>query len=73
MTSEHAKERQRAILAVAPHGWSIHGVNPKTGYTTMHCSCGAHQMRLPRTPSNRWTFRRKAEHMIRVCSILREG
>lgn len=73
MTGEHDKERRRAILQVAPHGWWVKGTNPKNGYTTMHCSCGFHQMRLPKTSSNMYTFRRKAEHMIRLCSTERQA
>lgn len=73
MSSEHDKERQRAIRKVAPHGWWVKGTNPKTGYTTMYCSCGQHQLRLPKTPSIPNTFRRKAAQMIRMCSIVHEG
>jgi hypothetical protein len=69
MTGEHDKERQRAIDTVRPHGWHEAGVNPKTGYTKMHCACGDHTVWLPKTPSHRNTYRRKANHMISLCSV----
>lgn len=69
MSSEHDKERQACIRAVAPHGWWVKGSNPKTGYTTLFCSCEIkHRISIPKTPSNPATFRLKARQMIRTCS-----
>lgn len=68
MTGEHDKERARAIEEAAAHGWVEVGVNPKTGYTKMQCSCaGKHTMWLPKTPSNPNTYRRKVGHMQLKC------
>lgn len=71
MSSEHRKERSRAIELVASHGWRPVNLNKK-GYTEMLCGCGRHRMWLPATPSNRTTYRRKAQRMIKVCSKVGE-
>jgi hypothetical protein len=68
LTAEHEKERQRAIARVADHGWREGRTNPRSGYTKMLCACGKHIVWLPKTPSNRDTYRRKASHMISMCS-----
>jgi hypothetical protein len=68
VSSEHGKERDKALVRLREHGWRDVGVNPKTGYTKLYCGCGDHVGWLPKTPSNRATYRRKADHLIGVCS-----
>jgi hypothetical protein len=68
VSSEHTKERRRALERVAEHGWRLVDVNPRRGYARLHCGCGEHVEWLPKTPSLPSTFRRKADHMIRTCS-----
>jgi len=61
-------ERDRAVQRVAEHGWTVVRTT-KRGYLILHCSCGAHQETLHKTPSRPGHFRRKADHMISVCSV----
>jgi len=71
LSSEHTKERRRALERVQKHGWRLVDVNPRSGYSRLHCGCGEHVEWLPKTPKLAATFRRKADHMIRTCSTAR--
>jgi hypothetical protein len=70
VTSEHTKERDKAILEVAEHGWYV-ARETGNNYLIMHCSCGKHRETLKKTPSNPQAFREKTRKMIRDCSTQR--
>jgi hypothetical protein len=68
MSSEHDKERQKAVLTLAKHGWAVARVT-KRGYLIMRCGCGAHKGSLPKTPSNPNKLRYQTEWLISQCSV----